>query len=399
MQQVLAQLQQSLGTAVDVEFASDGIDIYLLQCRPQSHSAETVAAPIPRDVPVQDVIFSANRHVSNGLVPDITHIVYVDPQRYSELRELAELVAVGRAVGRLNKLLPKRSFILMGPGRWGSRGDIKLGVNVTYSDINNTAVLIEVARKRGNYVPDLSFGTHFFHDLVEASIRYLPLYPDDEGVAFNEQFLLGAPNLLADMLPEFRSLADTVHVIDVPAATGGRILRLAMNAEIGEALAHLAGPSTAVDRGRGAELERPAVAEDHFRWRIDMAERIAAAIDGPRYDVKGIYLFGSAKNATAGPTSDIDLMVHVGGDPERGIALAEWLRGWNACLLEQNFLRTGVRAERLVHPHFVTDDDVRARRGVAAKIGAVTDAARPLALGASRDSDAGSRAARSSHRG
>ena len=67
----------------------------------------------------------------------------------------------------------------MGPGRWGSRGDIKLGVRVTYSDINNAAMIIEVARKKGNYVPDVSFGTHFFQDLVESGIRYLPLYPDD----------------------------------------------------------------------------------------------------------------------------------------------------------------------------------------------------------------------------
>ena len=60
---------------------------------------------------------------------------------------------VGRAVGRLNKLLPKRQFILIGPGRWGSRGDIKLGVPVTYSDINNTAMLIEVARQEGTICP------------------------------------------------------------------------------------------------------------------------------------------------------------------------------------------------------------------------------------------------------
>ena len=34
--------------------------------------------------------------------------------------------------------------------------------------INNTAMLIEIARKTGDYLPDLSFGTHFFQDLVEA---------------------------------------------------------------------------------------------------------------------------------------------------------------------------------------------------------------------------------------
>ncbi len=91
---------------------------------------------------------------------------------------------VARAVGRLNRILPKRGFALIGPGRWGSRGDIRLGVPVTYADISNAAVLIEIARQRGGYVPDLSFGTHFFQDLVESSIRYLPLYPDDPETIF-----------------------------------------------------------------------------------------------------------------------------------------------------------------------------------------------------------------------
>ena len=126
-----------------------------------------------------DASSSSRQYVSNGRVPDITHIVYVDPDGYAALSDPAVFKRVGQAVGRFNKILPKRQFALMGPGRWGSRGDITLGVHVTYSDINNTAMLIEVARKRGNYVPDLSFGTHFFQDLVEASIRYLPLFPDD----------------------------------------------------------------------------------------------------------------------------------------------------------------------------------------------------------------------------
>ena len=134
----------------------------------------------------------------------------------AELGELDDLRDVGRAVGRLNKMLSKRQFVLMGPGRWGSRGDIKLGVSVTYSDINNTAALIEIARKRGQYVPDLSFGTHFFQDLVEASIRYLPLYPDEPDVIFNEAFLGEARNILADLLPEYARLQHVVRVIDVP---------------------------------------------------------------------------------------------------------------------------------------------------------------------------------------
>ena len=126
---------------------------------------------------------------------------------------------VGRAVGRLNKLLPKRQFILIGPGRWGSRGDIKLGVPVTYSDINNSAMLIEVARQKGNYLPDLSFGTHFFQDLVEASIRYLPLYPDDPH-GFKELFLRHRARL-AELLPEFSRLAERCGSSMCRRETGG----------------------------------------------------------------------------------------------------------------------------------------------------------------------------------
>jgi len=189
MRTILTLLEDRLHTPVDIEFASDGRDFYLLQCRPQSYAEDAVPMPIPHDIPRERVVFTANRYVSNGRVPDITHVVYVDPQRYSDISDVKSLREIGRVIGRLNALLPRRQFILMGPGRWGSRGDIKLGVNVTYSDIKNTAMLVEIARKKGNYTPDLSFGTHFFQDLVESSIRYLPLYPDDPGAIFNESFL------------------------------------------------------------------------------------------------------------------------------------------------------------------------------------------------------------------
>jgi hypothetical protein len=148
----------------------DGKDFYLLQCRSQSYSGQRACAS-PHIPPI--ILFTANRFITNGSLDDITHIVYVDPQKYSELGTYEELSSVGRAIGRLNQLLPKRRFILMGPGRWGSRGDIKLGVNATYSDINNTGMWIEIARKHNGYLPEPSFGTHFFQDTVEASIQYL----------------------------------------------------------------------------------------------------------------------------------------------------------------------------------------------------------------------------------
>jgi hypothetical protein len=377
---ILRLLEEKMGTPVDIEFAHDGKNFYLLQCRPQSYSQESGPAPIPKDVPADRVVFTANRYISNGRVRDITHIVYVDPLKYADLPSRDDLVAVGRAVGKLNKLLPKRQFLLMGPGRWGSRGDIKLGVSVTYSDINNTAALIEIARKKGNYMPDLSFGTHFFQDLVEGQIRYIPLFPDDEGIQFNERFLTGAPNILSEVLPEYAELADVVRLIDVPQATGGNVLRVLMNAELSEAIGLLAKPETGEGQveTRAAETGRPA--EQTWLWRHRMAEHIASELDPERSGVVGFYVFGSTKNATAGLGSDIDILIHFRGTDRQREDLVTWLNGWSLCLDEINYLRTGYRTGGLLDVHIVTDEDIANKTSYAVKIGAVTDAARPLPL-------------------
>ncbi|MBU1948962.1 MAG: nucleotidyltransferase domain-containing protein, partial [Candidatus Eisenbacteria bacterium] len=338
---IMSILQEQLGTPVDIEFAHDGKDLYLLQCRPQSYSPDETPAPIPKDVAEKDTLFSANKYISNGWIPDITHIVYVDPNRYGELSSRNDMLAVGRAVGRLNRLLPKRQFILMGPGRWGSRGDIKLGVSVTYADISNTAMLIEIAKKRGEYLPDLSFGTHFFQDLVESRIRYLPLYPDDENIMFNEKFLLSASNLVPQMIPEFTELADTLRVIDVPAESDGRILRVLMNAELDEAIGVFMDRSEESTQPLGSDAKIQKKPGHYWRWRLKMAEKIAAELDAERFGVQAIYVFGSTKNATAGPGSDIDLLVHFRGTEKQNDDLMNWFEGWSLCLSEMNYLRTG----------------------------------------------------------
>ncbi|UCF40682.1 MAG: pyruvate, phosphate dikinase [Gemmatimonadota bacterium] len=255
IQAVLNLLSDRLGTPVDVEFAHDGTDLYILQCRSQSHSGYHAPAAIPPDLAPAKLLFSAHRHVANGRVPNLTHIVYVDPDGYGRLTSHRELMQVARAVGKLNALLPRRRFVLMGPGRWGSRGDITLGVSVTYSDINNTAMLIEIARRKASYVPELSFGTHFFQDLVEADIRYLPLYPDDEQVVFQERFLQEATNQLPALVPEFAHLTDAVRVIDVARERDGDLLHVLMNADLDLAVGLLAPPEG-----------RPSSPPLHGRW-------------------------------------------------------------------------------------------------------------------------------------
>ena len=375
MKTVLDVLEKETGGPVDIEFAHDGEQLYLVQCRPQSDAGEHAPPAIPRNIPRRDLIFSANRFVTNGRVTGITHIVYVDPEGYAGAAKQQTLHEVRRAVGRLNKILPRRKFILMGPGRWGSRGDIKLGVPVTYSDINNTAMLIEIARRQGNYVPELSFGTHFFQDLVESDIRYLPLYPDEPGNAFDAIFLGRSHSILTEVLPEFAHLASIVRVIDVPREADGSVLSVLMNDELGEAVGLLVpaeGGSTP------SEHQKLVEGEDHSRWRMRMAERMAARLDALRYKVKGIYIFGSAKNGTAGPGSDIDILVHFGGTDVERKELERWFDGWSQALAETNYLRTGYAAPGLLDVHFVSDADIAARTSYAVKINAIEDGARRL---------------------
>jgi len=375
---LLNTLEEHLGAPVDIEFAHDGTDFYLLQCRPQAQTGEAAPAPLPRDVAEKDMIFSAKRFVSNGWVPDISHIVYVDPAAYAALPTPAIMKSVGRAVGALNTLLPKRKFILMGPGRWGSRGDIKLGVNITYADINNTAMLIEIARRSGNYLPDLSFGTHFFQDLVEASIRYLPLYPDDDDVAFAEDFLLNSPNVLADLLPDFADLEDCLKVIDIQAVLPGKILRVYMNADQDEAMAVLETDET-VNQNPMVNEEVPLHEPVQFwRWRFRMAQRMVRSLDHDLLDVQAVYLYGSVKNGTAGPDSKIDLLVHFNGTKTQKGQLEMYFSGWSQALVEYNFSRHGERLDEMLDITYINDADIASGEGLAVLIDAVTNPARLL---------------------
>lgn len=239
MKLIIDILAKTLKTPVDVEFASDGTDLYILQCRPQAHNVIGESVEIPDNIAERDKVFSANRYVSDGVCDNIRYLVYVDPVEYDKLPTQTEMMEVGKIIGRLNLALAKRRFVLMGPGRWGSRGDIKMGVRVTYSDINNTAALIEVAKKKGNYTPELSFGTHFFQDLVEANISYLPLYPDEKGVIFNNDFIQNSTNSLVTFISTAENYTNVVKVIDIPRNTGGKWLRIVMNGARDRALAWL----------------------------------------------------------------------------------------------------------------------------------------------------------------
>jgi pyruvate,water dikinase len=246
MKAILKTLSERFGHHVDVEFTADIVPgypqpdfvVHLLQCRYQASRESGEAVAIPEAVLDEDTLFTADRLVPQGQVQRIRHIVFVDPKAYAHLPDETTRLQIARVVGKLNEVLKKKSFILMGPGRWGS-GNIDLGVKVTYADIYNTAMLIEIGLSDVGSTPELSFGTHFFLALVEAGIHPLALYPDQGKMTFNWRFFRESSNVLADLLPDCAQYADYVRVIDVPRVADGRLLEVIMDGEKSQALGYL----------------------------------------------------------------------------------------------------------------------------------------------------------------
>jgi hypothetical protein len=104
--------------------------------------------------------------------------------------------------------------ILLGPGRWGTTTPA-MGVPVTFSEINNMTAIGEIAYQAGSLIPDLSFGTHFFQDMVEMDIFYMAIYPEKEDVIFNTTLLKKQSNILMDLMPKDAKFASVVYVYDV----------------------------------------------------------------------------------------------------------------------------------------------------------------------------------------
>lgn len=246
MKELLARLEAAYGYPVDTEFtafvdSSTGkLTLNIVQCRPMRVPGPGDNVVLPASVPANLVLFRANRTISGGEIKNIRYIVYIDPESYSMRAPLDLKRQIGRVIGELNRNpeLTKDRIIMMGPGRWGS-SNIMLGVNTSYSDINNTSVLVEIAREEAGHLPDVSFGTHFFLDLVESRIIYLPLYPDDPGAEFNSGFFESSPNSLGKFYGEAAKFAEFIKIIDVPLATGDKYAQVVANPQSGKSLCYL----------------------------------------------------------------------------------------------------------------------------------------------------------------
>ena len=222
MARMLKTLESVYKYPVDIEFTGNfnlegKLQVNLLQCRPFQTKGQTLRVDIPAKIQDARVLLRQEGNFMGGSVSQpISRIIYIDPQGYTKL-SLSEKYDVARLVGRLNKLIENRvemPTVLLGPGRWGTTTPA-MGVPITFSEINNITAIAEIAYKDGSLIPDLSFGTHFFQDLVEMDIFYMAIYPDKENVFFNMAWMESLPNQLAELSGRDRQYDEVVRVYDV----------------------------------------------------------------------------------------------------------------------------------------------------------------------------------------
>ena len=230
MKVLLSTLEEKLGYPVDIEFASDGPNFYLLQCRPHNSPRQRRPAEIPIRPKLENVLFTADRFAQSGLLDDIRYLVYIDPEGYKKIQKEEDYKSVAAAVGALNRALPEKGYVLLGPGRIGSRDQLA-GPPIPFHGYSNTAMLVEISCPSLGFKSDLSHGNHASNDHIETEIFYLPLYPESRGVEFKWDFFKNSENSLTALAPGFEHVSAIVRVIDLQQTTRGQTLKIYMNGE------------------------------------------------------------------------------------------------------------------------------------------------------------------------
>jgi hypothetical protein len=242
LKKVLSRLQDQYRLPVDIEFTvsitpgtgKPGVVLHLLQCRPQNTWSKDGNAlqPLPKDLPEPDRVFLCSRMVPQGHVSQVEYVIYVDPDAYHGLTQAHHYTEVARGIGQLNKALEGHTFIMIGPGRWGS-SDAMQGVPVTYADIFNSRALVELASKKGGYSSEPSYGTHFFQDLVETQIYPLAISAEEPDDYLNWDFIKEADDHMSEFVRESTDANRCIKVIHIPTERPGHHLEIAMDGQQG----------------------------------------------------------------------------------------------------------------------------------------------------------------------
>ncbi len=172
---ILNICKKAMGIPVEIEFAvkmnekTNKHTFYLLQIRPLNVHME--AANIDKESLKKDeLLLYSEKGMGNGTFDSIKDIIIFDPEKFDNKRtfEMQEEIELFN----LKLKDENRKYLLIGPGRWGSR-DRFLGISVKWSQISNAKAIIEVGLK--DFQVDASQGTHFFHNLMSMNVGYFSI--------------------------------------------------------------------------------------------------------------------------------------------------------------------------------------------------------------------------------
>ncbi len=211
MQKLLKTLEQVYGNPVDIEYTVN-IDeegafvVNLLQCRPLFTGSRGGKVEIP-GLPKEKTFFHLkDSSVGNSLKKQIHVVIQIEPKLYYEY-PYGKKHQVAEAVGKINRYYKGsgKNLLLMTPGRVGTSSP-ELGVPVTFADISAVCGICEVSDSRAGYMPELSYGSHMFQDMVEAEIFYSALWEDKRKLAYDPELFAEEENLFPRICPDMEEL-------------------------------------------------------------------------------------------------------------------------------------------------------------------------------------------------
>lgn len=216
MKDMLSLLARVYDYPVDIEFTanftpSGEFKVNLLQCRPLQTRGLGSAVAVPEVTSAADCYFATKGNFMGGNVRlPADYVISINTAKYMELTE-QEKYSVARQIGRINAVLKGKRVMLSGPGRWGTTTP-SIGVPVRFSEICNMSVICEVADESAGFVPELSYGSHFFQDLVEMEIFYVAIFAGHGNVLYNPAYVLRYANLFGELCPDASALSGVIHV-------------------------------------------------------------------------------------------------------------------------------------------------------------------------------------------
>lgn len=216
MREMLAFLSKAYQYPVDIEFTANfkkdySFKINLLQCRPLQTKGLGKAIKIPEIMDEKDCFFSSKGSFMGGNVRlPIDYVIFINGNEYLKLSEQGKY-EVARQVGLVNREMKGKNAMLVGPGRWGSTTP-SLGVPVHFTELCNMKVLCEYSSQKGGFMPEISYGSHFFQDIVESEIFYVAIFDGYQDVIFNPDLILQQENILASFLHESDQFKNVIHI-------------------------------------------------------------------------------------------------------------------------------------------------------------------------------------------